>query len=64
MKRQPIHVRVIAALELQPMTVEQLAKCLSAHPTTIRRNLPMSGAHRLGTVRTKGRPWIRYGVPA
>lgn len=56
--------RIASALRLQPMTVDQLARCLSVNRGTIRRALPLSDVRRVGTVRTKGRPWIRYEVAA
>lgn len=56
--------RILGVLVLQPMTVEQLARCLCVHPSTIRRALPVAGVRRAGTERTKGRPWIRYEVAA
>lgn len=58
----PLRERIPAALSLQPMTVDQLARCLSVHTTSIRRVLNAIGAERIGTQRTKGRPWIRYGM--
>lgn len=59
-----VSARIAAAARLQPMTVAQLAKCLSLHRSTIRRALPVPGVQRVGTVLTKGRPWIAYGVVA
>jgi predicted ArsR family transcriptional regulator len=62
--KPPVRERIPSVLALQPMTVEQLAKCLSVHPHTIRRALPLAGVRRAGTERSNGRPWIRYEVAA
>jgi len=56
----PLRDRILGALRLQPMTAAELARCLSAHPTSVRKRLLEIGVKRVGTVRTKGRPRIRY----
>jgi predicted ArsR family transcriptional regulator len=54
--------RILGALRLRPMTVAELAQCLSVRPTSVRQRLGEIDVHRVGTVRTKGRPWIRYAA--
>jgi len=56
----PLRDRILGALRLQPMTAAELARCLSVRPTSVRQRLLEIGAKRVGTVRTKGRPRIRY----
>lgn len=60
----PLRERIPAALALQPMTVDQLARCLSVQRNTVRRALLLADVRPAGTVRTKGRPWIRYEAAA
>ena len=54
--------RILGALRLQPMTVAELALCLSVQPMSVRQRLLELDVKRVGTVRTKGRPWIRYAA--
>lgn len=56
----PLRNRIPAALALQPMTVVELARCLSVNIGSVRKCLPEINLRVVGTVRTKGRPWIRY----
>lgn len=39
MNHQALRYRIMAALKLAPMTVSQLAKCLSAHVSGVRQAL-------------------------
>lgn len=55
--------RIDAALELAPMTVTQLAKCLTLGPNTIRRALDeLHSRRRVVRYRTHGRTG-RIGAP-
>lgn len=56
----PLRIRVIGALRLQPMTVAELARCLSVERGTIRKIITEIDVKPVGTLRTKGRPWVRY----
>ena len=48
----PLRERIIGALALQPMPINQLAKCLSVQPETARMALVRLAAH--GRVRRHG----------
>jgi predicted ArsR family transcriptional regulator len=59
--------RICDALMLQPMTVEQLAACLSMIPMTIRKHVrAMRYAGQIVGVNINrhatGRPWVRYSI--
>lgn len=51
----PLRERVIGALQLQPMSIQQVARCLSIHPETARMSLRR--LERRGSVRVNG--WTR-----
>lgn len=55
----PLRERVIAALQLQPMSIEQLARCLSVQPETARVSLRR--LQRRGAVEVSGWGWARQG---
>lgn len=57
---EPLRKRIPAALALQPMTVDELARCLGVTRGAIRQKLAEIDVQPAGTRRTKGRPWIRY----
>lgn len=52
----PLRERIIGALALQPMPINQVAKCLSVQPETARVALNRLAAH--GRVRRHG--WAQY----
>lgn len=52
--------RIPAALDLKPMTASELARCLSVNIGSVRRVISEIDVSPIGTVRTNGRPWIRY----
>ena len=55
--------RIAGALSLAPMTVAQLARCLSANVQAVRRRLDaMPAVMRCGTLRGAGRPFVVYGI--
>lgn len=55
--------RIEAALSLAPMTVAQLARCLSANPQSVRKRLDaMSTIVIDGRRASNGRPHIVYAV--
>lgn len=67
MNRPEIEPRILGALQLQPMTVEQLATCLSLSQVTVRRKVMamhedrhLRRLHR--TQHTHGRPWPIYSL--
>lgn len=62
MTMTPLRERILGALRLQPMTVAELARCLSVRPMSVRKLLRELDVRRVGTIRTKGRPWIRYAA--
>jgi predicted ArsR family transcriptional regulator len=68
-KPKTLSDRICDALMLQPMTVEQLATCLSIHPMTVRKHVRAmrDDGDLVGVdiVKTRyGRPWIQYSLPA
>ena len=55
--------RIEGALRLAPMTVTQLARCLSANAQAVRKRLDaMPGVARLGKRRSSTRPHVIYGL--
>lgn len=67
MTPQPLRIRVLTALELQPMTATELARCLMARTTYVRRVLAdlrqccavrYAGSERIGNYR----PHLRFEV--
>lgn len=64
----PLPDRILGALALQPMTVAQLARCLSTSRSAIRRWVRAMRQESVvrcsGTQHGKGRPWKRYEVRA
>lgn len=58
----PLRDRIIGALQLQPMTISELARCLSVQPASIRSRIREIDVQQVGTMRTHGRPWIRYAA--
>jgi predicted ArsR family transcriptional regulator len=64
---QPLRIRILRALELSPMTVRDLARCLSASEGYIRDW--MCDLEKVGDVECVGidkpisaRPWNVYGL--
>ena len=53
----PLRERITGALRLQPMSITQVARCLSVEPETARQALRR--LERKGAVRVHG--WIRRG---
>jgi hypothetical protein len=64
MSPQPLPIRIADALRLSPMTVADLARCLSVSPATVRHRLPDANVRRSGTQRGKTHPWNRWEVAA
>jgi hypothetical protein len=60
MNPEPLRERIPAALDLQPMTAVELARCLSVSVGSVRNRLPEIDLRVVGTVRTHGRPWVLY----
>jgi predicted ArsR family transcriptional regulator len=63
----PSQVRILDALQLQPMTVEQLATCLSLNRGTVRKRvLDMRQERRIRAIHATpsrhGRPWVVYSI--
>jgi len=62
----PLRDRIPSALALQPMTVDQLARCLTSNLGTVSRvvqALRDGGViRRTGSVSTKGRAWPQYDL--
>ncbi|TPG08306.1 hypothetical protein EAH88_11780 [Rhodanobacter glycinis] len=63
----PAEVRIFDALQLQPMTVEQLATRLSLHRGTVRKRvLDMRLERRVRAIHAmpskNGRPWVVYSI--
>lgn len=55
--------RIEAALRLAPMTVAQLARCLTAYPPAVRKRLDaMPNVIRCGTRASATRPHVVYGL--
>ena len=55
--------RLERACSLMPMTVHQLAQCLSTSHRYIRSLIPQTRLYQCGTVKgTNGRPWNLYAV--
>jgi predicted ArsR family transcriptional regulator len=68
MKPEPVNDRIADAVMLQPMTVEQLAACLSMQPMTVRKHVRAMREDGdlvvFDIVKTRyGRPWIQYSLP-
>ena len=53
MRPQPLRVRILAALELAPMTIYDLARCLCASTSSIEEWVYFM--RRLGAIETAGR---------
>lgn len=64
MRPEPLRLRAVSALRLRPMTVLQLATCLSSTEGAIRNVVREIDVVRVGTTRTRGRPWIKWGLAA
>jgi hypothetical protein len=60
MNPEPLRERIPAALDLQPMTAAELAQCLGVKVGSVRHCLPEIDVCGVGTVRSKGRPWVLY----
>ena len=58
----PLPDRILGALELAPMTVHQLGRCLSVSDQTIRNRMPADRVVRVGSVKTWGKSWPLYGL--
>jgi len=55
--------RLERACALMPMTVHQLAQCLSTSHRYVRARIPLTRLYQVGTVKgTNGRPWNLYAV--
>ena len=52
--------RIERACALMPLTVHQLAQCLSLSMSWIRQTIPQANVLPVGTVKTNGRPWNLY----
>ena len=67
MSPTPSPERIVGALRLMPMTVHEIAACLSMQPMTVRRyvrSMRDDGALQATSItKTRnGRPWIRYAL--
>jgi predicted ArsR family transcriptional regulator len=67
MKPAPVSQRILDALQLQPMTVEQLATCLSLYRGTVRKwVLDMRHERSVRAIHAQpsrnGRPWVVYSI--
>lgn len=67
----PLRDRIPGALALQPMTVDQLARCLTASRSAVRtavvalrdaKVIRRTGS--VGKIGTGGKPWPQYGLGA
>lgn len=60
----PLCDRIAGALQLQPMTVAELARCLSVCQQTIRRAIADAPVKPAGSVRGRGKPWTVWKLVA
>lgn len=58
---QPLRVRILAALELAPMTTVQLSLALSANRVSVQHWV--DELHRMGVIEPKRRQHVRNGRP-
>jgi DNA-binding transcriptional ArsR family regulator len=64
MKPNPLRIRILSTLRLQPMTVREIASCLSVRESSVRNVIREIDVMCIGKVRAHSKPWILYGVAA